>query len=265
MDPIVVPGVLSYLAYGDFRGGGGRAERLSRRICTRRWSSSTTPTTSWSAWGRSSSRSSRSPAFLLWRGRLFASRGVLWVLMLAMPFPYIANQAGWMVAEVGRQPWVVYGLQRTAEGTSHERDRRHDGTSRCSGSWGCTRWSGCSTCSCVLRIVDAGPGQRPRARALGRARAARRAREGAVVINTVWFIVLAFMLAGYAVLDGFDLGVGALHLLIGRDTTGAGSGSSTRSGRCGTATRSGCSRRAGRCSSPSRTSTRPASAGSISR
>jgi cytochrome d ubiquinol oxidase subunit II len=38
------------------------------------------------------------------------------------------------------------------------------------------------------------------------------------VINTVWFIVLAFMLIGYAVLDGFDLGVGALHLLLGRDT-----------------------------------------------
>jgi cytochrome d ubiquinol oxidase subunit II len=37
------------------------------------------------------------------------------------------------------------------------------------------------------------------------------------VINTVWFIVLVFMLAGYAVLDGFDLGVGALHLLLGRD------------------------------------------------
>ena len=38
------------------------------------------------------------------------------------------------------------------------------------------------------------------------------------MINTVWFIVLVFMLAGYAVLDGFDLGVGALHLLLGRDT-----------------------------------------------
>ena len=37
------------------------------------------------------------------------------------------------------------------------------------------------------------------------------------MINTVWFIVLAFMLAGYAVLDGFDLGVGAVHLLLGRD------------------------------------------------
>jgi cytochrome d ubiquinol oxidase subunit II len=38
------------------------------------------------------------------------------------------------------------------------------------------------------------------------------------VINTIWFIVLAFMLAGYAVLDGFDLGVGTLHLLLGRDS-----------------------------------------------
>jgi cytochrome d ubiquinol oxidase subunit II len=38
------------------------------------------------------------------------------------------------------------------------------------------------------------------------------------VINTAWFVVLAFMLAGYAVLDGFDLGVGALHLLVGRNT-----------------------------------------------
>ena len=38
------------------------------------------------------------------------------------------------------------------------------------------------------------------------------------MINTTWFVVLAFMLVGYAVLDGFDLGVGTLHLLIGRNT-----------------------------------------------
>jgi cytochrome d ubiquinol oxidase subunit II len=37
------------------------------------------------------------------------------------------------------------------------------------------------------------------------------------MINTVWFVVLAFMLAGYAVLDGFDLGVGTVHLLLGRN------------------------------------------------
>ncbi len=38
------------------------------------------------------------------------------------------------------------------------------------------------------------------------------------MINTVWFVVLAFMLAGYAVLDGFDLGVGTIHLFLGRNT-----------------------------------------------
>ena len=39
--------------------------------------------------------------------------------MLAFPFPFIANSAGWMVAELGRQPWLVYGLLRTAGGTSN--------------------------------------------------------------------------------------------------------------------------------------------------
>jgi len=38
--------------------------------------------------------------------------------MLSFPFPYIANTAGWMTAELGRQPWLVYGLMRTAHGTS---------------------------------------------------------------------------------------------------------------------------------------------------
>jgi len=51
--------------------------------------------------------------FLLWTGRLFHARWMLWVLMLSAPFPYIANTAGWMTAELGRQPWLVYGLMRT--------------------------------------------------------------------------------------------------------------------------------------------------------
>jgi cytochrome d ubiquinol oxidase subunit I len=55
---------------------------------------------------------------LLWRRQLFTSRWFLWTLMFAVPFTYIANEAGWMAAEVGRQPWVVYGLLRTAQGTS---------------------------------------------------------------------------------------------------------------------------------------------------
>jgi cytochrome d ubiquinol oxidase subunit I len=57
-------------------------------------------------------------AWLLWRKKLFAVRPVLWTLLLAFPFPYIANTAGWTTAELGRQPWLVYGLMRTTEGTS---------------------------------------------------------------------------------------------------------------------------------------------------
>lgn len=57
-------------------------------------------------------------AFMLWRGKLFETRWVLWPLLLSFPFPYIANTAGWMTAEIGRQPWVVYGLIRTTEGYS---------------------------------------------------------------------------------------------------------------------------------------------------
>ena len=57
-------------------------------------------------------------AFLLWRGKLFESRWMLWILMLMFPLPYIANTAGWMTAEMGRQPWLVYGLMRTEEGFS---------------------------------------------------------------------------------------------------------------------------------------------------
>jgi cytochrome d ubiquinol oxidase subunit I len=40
------------------------------------------------------------------------------MLMLAFPAPYIATTAGWMTAELGRQPWLVYGVMRTADGTS---------------------------------------------------------------------------------------------------------------------------------------------------
>ncbi len=50
--------------------------------------------------------------------RLFSLRALLWALALAFPFPYIAVTAGWMTAELGRQPWLVYGLLRTADGSS---------------------------------------------------------------------------------------------------------------------------------------------------
>lgn len=54
----------------------------------------------------------------LWRGKLFAPNFLMWVIMLSFPLPFIANTAGWMTAEIGRQPWLVYGLLRTSQGFS---------------------------------------------------------------------------------------------------------------------------------------------------
>jgi len=57
-------------------------------------------------------------AFRLWRGSLFQSRPLLWALMMMLPFPYIANTAGWITTELGRQPWLIYGIMRTPAGVS---------------------------------------------------------------------------------------------------------------------------------------------------
>ena len=53
-----------------------------------------------------------------WHGSLFEKRWLLWLLTLSVLGPQIANQTGWFAAEVGRQPWIVYGLLRTPEGLS---------------------------------------------------------------------------------------------------------------------------------------------------
>jgi len=53
-----------------------------------------------------------------WHGSLFEKRWMLWLLVLSVLGPQLANQAGWFAAEVGRQPWIVYGLMRTSAGLS---------------------------------------------------------------------------------------------------------------------------------------------------
>jgi len=55
---------------------------------------------------------------LAWRGWLFRSRPLLWILVFSVLLPQAANQLGWAAAEVGRQPWIVYGLMRTADAVS---------------------------------------------------------------------------------------------------------------------------------------------------
>ncbi len=56
--------------------------------------------------------------FLWWRGKLFKQRWILWVFVVSVILPQLANQFGWFAAEMGRQPWVVYGLLRTSDALS---------------------------------------------------------------------------------------------------------------------------------------------------
>ena len=52
------------------------------------------------------------------RNKLESNRWLLWIMLFSIPLPYIANEAGWTLAEVGRQPWIVYGLMRTSDAVS---------------------------------------------------------------------------------------------------------------------------------------------------
>ena len=55
-------------------------------------------------------------AMVWWRRRpMWASRPVLWAITIAGPMGFLAIEAGWTVTEVGRQPWVIYGIMRTAD------------------------------------------------------------------------------------------------------------------------------------------------------
>ncbi|WP_422923468.1 cytochrome ubiquinol oxidase subunit I [Singulisphaera sp. PoT] len=117
-NPVAVPGILSFLAYGTF----GSTVKGLNDFPKSEWPSSVElvyysyhimaglGTLFIGVMGLS--------AFLLYRGKLEQTRAMLWVLLLAFPFPYIATTAGWWTAEVGRQPWVIHGLLKTANAHS---------------------------------------------------------------------------------------------------------------------------------------------------
>jgi cytochrome d ubiquinol oxidase subunit I len=117
IDPIYVPGFLSYLAYGDSRAQVNGLNSYPKDL----WPPVELTYYAYHIMvglGTIFIAQMLLGLFLLWRRRLYTTHWFLWTLMLAFPFPYIANQAGWLVAEVGRQPWLVYGLMRTSAGTS---------------------------------------------------------------------------------------------------------------------------------------------------
>ena len=117
-NPIRVPGMLSFLAFGTFHSDVRGLDTFPQEV----WP--TNIELLYYAFHVMSGLGTIFIALMLLaalqrlRGRLETSRGLLWALMLAFPFPFIANTAGWMTAELGRQPWLVYGLFRTRDGIS---------------------------------------------------------------------------------------------------------------------------------------------------
>ncbi len=117
IDPIFVPDILSFLAYGNFhanvKGLNAYADALEPPVELVYYAYHIMV-----GLGTIFSAIATLAVLFLWRKRLFQTPAILWLLMLAMPFPYIASEAGWVVTEVGRQPWIIYGLMRTTAGVS---------------------------------------------------------------------------------------------------------------------------------------------------
>jgi cytochrome bd ubiquinol oxidase subunit I len=117
IDPVLVPNVLSFLAYGNFNANVKGLTAYAAAL----WPPVELTYYAYHVMvglGTIFSGIAVLAALLLRRGLLFRTRIVLWLLMLAMPFPYVANEAGWVTTEVGRQPWIIYGLMRTATAAS---------------------------------------------------------------------------------------------------------------------------------------------------
>jgi cytochrome d ubiquinol oxidase subunit I len=117
-NPIVVPGVLSFLAYGTF---GSTVRGIEDFPADQRPDNIEVLYYSYHVMvglGTIFIVLMLTAAVSAWRGKLGNNKVLLWMLLLAAPLPYIATTAGWMTAEVGRQPWLIYGLMRTAQGTS---------------------------------------------------------------------------------------------------------------------------------------------------
>ncbi|HEY7856507.1 MAG TPA: cytochrome ubiquinol oxidase subunit I [Terriglobales bacterium] len=117
LDPVVVPKALSFLAYGSF---GAKVTGLNE-VPRENWPPVEVTYYAYHIMvglGTIFIALMLLGAVLYWQRRLFDQRWFLWMLMLAVPFPLIANEAGWTVAEVGRQPWLIYGLLRTSAGAS---------------------------------------------------------------------------------------------------------------------------------------------------
>ncbi len=117
-NPIVLPWLLSWIAYGDFSADVKGLSAFPERDWPDNIEFLYYAFHIMVGLGTLFMAVMAAAALWLWRKRLETARWLLWILALAIPFPFIANIAGWMTTELGRQPWLVYGLLRTVDGAS---------------------------------------------------------------------------------------------------------------------------------------------------
>jgi cytochrome d ubiquinol oxidase subunit I len=117
-NPIEIPGALSFLAYGTFQSFVHGLEEYPENVWPDNIELLYYSFHIMITLGTIFIVLMAYASFQNWRDQLGSSIWLLWVLMLAFPFPYIANTLGWMTAELGRQPWLIYGLFHTRDGYS---------------------------------------------------------------------------------------------------------------------------------------------------
>ena len=191
--------------------------------------------------------------------RFRSSAPMLWVLMLAFPFPYIANTAGWMTAELGRQPWLVYGLMRTVERREPDGAIGHGAVHADRFLPGSIFVLGVLFLFLIGREIAHGP-----QRLNGRRRSGRTASSRGRTLVEFWFGMRRDA-RGVRRPRRLRPRRGRAASLRRAHRCRAPAGAWRRSVRSGTATRCGCSRPAARCSSRFRTCSPQGCRASISR
>ena len=117
-NPVVIPWVLSFLAFGTFHADVPGLDAFPPDVWPDNIELLYYAFHIMAGLGTILTAIALIAVLLDWWGRLEQNRPLLWILMLAFPLPYIANTTGWITAELGRQPWLVYGLFRTSQGSS---------------------------------------------------------------------------------------------------------------------------------------------------
>ena len=123
---IEVPRLLSFLATGSFKGKVVGMNELQSQEAAQYGSGNYIPPVEAVYWSMRAMAYlgtlvflvAAVGSFLLWRGRLERTRWFLWTAVVSIAFPFLAALAGWLLTELGRQPWIVQGLLKTSQANS---------------------------------------------------------------------------------------------------------------------------------------------------